>query len=125
LEMEERHRHALEQDDPGNDHCTTFKAVDDAIRRLIPADPMNKKYALHKPLDGFYRIAKGRLRILWAVEPDLREILIVFISDTPRKEGDTKDPYVIWNAMAKAGYLQEIVDDWRKVLAVPPDAPIN
>ncbi len=99
--------------------------VDDAIRRLIPADPTNQKYALHEPLDQLYRIAKGRLRIVWMVDVDHRAILIVFISNTLRKEGDAHDPYKVLNAVARAGYLNKILDDWRKAMEVPPDAPID
>jgi len=116
---------ALARGDAGNQHCTTFRAVDDSIRRIIPADPTHRKYALHKPLDAFYRIAKGRLRIAWTVDTDRRALLIVFISTELRKEGDAQDPYVILNAMAKAGHLDKIVQDWRQALYVPPDSPLN
>jgi hypothetical protein len=70
-----------------------------------------------------YRIAKGRLPVAWTVEPDLKEILILYISDTLRKEGDQRDPYVVLSAMAKAGYLTQMIEDWRRALTVPPDAP--
>lgn len=111
--------------EPTNQHCTTFRMVDDAIRRIIPTDPGNRKYALHKPLNDVYRIAKGRMRIAWILAPDRRELLILFISVELRKDGDARDPYEILNGMARAGYLTQIMEDWRHALYTPPDAPIN
>jgi mRNA-degrading endonuclease RelE of RelBE toxin-antitoxin system len=119
---------ALDAEAKGNTssaHIKTFRIVDDAIRRTIPADPVNTKFALHKPLNNFFRAAKGRLRIVWAVSVEHREVLIVFISDTPRKEGDSHDPYVILTAMKKAGFLTSIVEDWQRALAVPPGSRIH
>jgi len=125
LELEEHHLRAEAAGDSSNQHCTTFRAVDDAIRRIIPNDPLNMRYALHEPLRDMYRIAKGRLRIVWAVAPEFREVLILYISNTPRKEGDAQDPYAILNAMAKAGYLKTIIEDWQRALAVPPNPTVN
>jgi hypothetical protein len=59
------------------------------------------------------------------VETALRQILIVYISDTLRKDGDKRDPYAILNAMAKNGHLSSMIEEWRKILEVPPDAPVN
>jgi hypothetical protein len=125
LSIEGRSRRAEEDGDPDNEHCKTFRIIDDTIRRLIPADPKNPKYGLYKPLDGLYRIAKGRLRIVWMPHPDEREVLIVYISETLRKEGDKSDPYAILNAMAEAGHLDSMIEDWLRAFEVPPDAPVN
>jgi mRNA-degrading endonuclease RelE of RelBE toxin-antitoxin system len=111
--------------DIGNQNCTTFRMVDQAIRTVIPADPTNKKYALHEPLANFFRIAKGRLRIVWAVSTEHRAILIVYISETLRKEGDAQDPYRVLGRMARAGFLKNVIEDWQRALAVPPDAPVH
>ncbi|HYB96500.1 MAG TPA: type II toxin-antitoxin system YhaV family toxin [Vicinamibacterales bacterium] len=125
LAMKQRSDAAIEKGDDQNQHCKTFRIVDDAIRRIIPADPTNHKYSLHQPLDGFFRIAKGRLRIAWAVETELREILILYVSDELRKDGDVRDPYVVLNQMAKTGLLQKLVEDWKLALYIPPNAPLN
>jgi hypothetical protein len=116
------------QGHPSSNHCKIFRIVDNTIRRLIPADPLNSRYALHKPLNRYYRISKGRLRIVWAVLPDYREVMIVFISTNPRKEGDARDPYAIVTAMKKAGYLDGLINDWRRAkeaMSLPPDARVN
>jgi len=99
--------------------------VDDAVRRLIPENPIAKQYALHGPLANFFRIAKGRTRIVWTVSTSHRAILVVFISDTPRKDGDAQDPYVVLTRLAKAGYLKQVVADWQQAFAVPPGSLVN
>jgi len=106
-------------------HCTTFRMVDEAIRVLIPSDPTNRKYALHAPLEDMYRISKGRMRLVWVVEPKHRTVLVLFISDTPRKEGDAQDPYRILAAMMKSGHLNDVIEDWRRALDVPADATVH
>src|SRR5689334_1631341 len=63
VDLKQKSDAAQARGDESNQHCTTFRMVDDAIRRIIPADPTNRKYALHKPLNDVYRIAKGRMRI--------------------------------------------------------------
>ena len=119
LELRKRSRAAEAKGESTNQHCTTFRMVDDAIRHLIPIDPINKSHALHKPFSDFFRIAKGRLRIVWAADSSHREILIVFISNMPRKEGSVTDPYVILHALLRKGHLDSAVKDWRIALEIP------
>ena len=125
LGLRQRSLDAEAKGDPSNQHCTTFRMVDQAIRTVIPADPTNKKYALHEPLANFFRIAKGRLRIVWAVSTEHRAILIVYISETLRKEGDAQDPYRVLGRLARAGFLKNVIEDWQRAFAVPPDAPVH
>lgn len=124
-ELRRRSLEAEARGDHSNQHCTSFRMVDEAIRTLIPADPTNRKYALHKPLDELFRIAKGRTRIAWAVDTEHREVLIVFISDEPRKEGDVRDPYAVLTNMVKQGYLSDILNDWRRAFYTPPNTSVN
>ena len=85
--------------DYGSMHCTTFNMVRDAVKRVIPADPLNKKYALRGALSNLFRLRKGRMRICWIASSRMRRICILFISQTLRKDGDAKDPYVILQNM--------------------------
>jgi hypothetical protein len=124
-ELRQRSMDAEARGDISNQHCTTFRMVDQAIRTVIPADPTNKKYALHEPLANFFRIAKGRLRIVWVVSTEHRAILIMYISETLRKEGDAQDPYRVLGRLARAGYLKTVLEDWQRAFAVPPDAPVH
>jgi mRNA-degrading endonuclease RelE of RelBE toxin-antitoxin system len=124
-ELREQSLAAEAKGETASQHCTTFRMVDNAIRTLIPSNPTSKNYALHGPLANFFRIAKGRTRIVWAVSTEHRAILIVFISDTLRKDGDAQDPYIILTRLAKGGYLKNVVNDWLRAFAVPPGAMVN
>lgn len=89
-------------------HITTFEMVRDAIRRIIPSDPHNKKHALRGELSNIFRLKKGRMRICWIASSKMRRVCIMFISETPRKEGDARDPYVIFQNMVDAGKFDAI-----------------
>lgn len=95
-------RDAEKAGDYASAHCTTFKMVKEAIKVIIPNDPLNKKHALRGDLSNLFRLKKGRLRIVWIASSKLRRICIMFISETLRKEGDADDPYAI---------LQNLVDN--------------
>jgi hypothetical protein len=125
LELKELSERAEGDGDPASQHCTTFRMVDEAIRILIPSDPTAMRYRLHKPLEDVYRVVKGRLRIAWMVNVKHRAILVMYLTTDLRKDGDKSDPYKVLTAMAKAGYLKTIADEWLKALETPPDAPIN
>ncbi len=84
--------------------------VDEALDRLIPHDPVNRQYALTGALSRIFRIKKGRLRICWLVSSAQREIVILFISDTLRKEGDARDPYQLFTRLVMSGEFDEIFD---------------
>jgi mRNA-degrading endonuclease RelE of RelBE toxin-antitoxin system len=94
--------------DYGNMHCTTFAMVQDVIKRVIPNDPLNKKYALRGQLSNLFRIRKGRMRICWIASSRLRRVCILFISETLRKEGDANDPYVILQNLVDSGTFDAI-----------------
>ena len=93
----------------GGDHtnaiCTTFRMVDEALEKIIPRDPINKRYALRDELSNIYRLKKGRLRICWIANSKMRRALILFISETQRKEGDVNDPYQIFKKLLMSGEL--------------------
>ena len=124
-DLHQRSSDAESRGEHQNQHCTTFRMVKHAIRTLIPANPTSKAYALHGPFANFFRIAKGRLRIVWAVSLTHRAILIIYISNTLRKEGDAQDPYEVLGRYAKAGYLKNVIEDWQRALTVPPGSLVN
>ena len=104
-----RKAHASEAaGDHGSTHCTTFNMVRDAIKQAIPADPLNKKYALRGTLSNLFRLRKGRMRICWIASSRMRRICILFISETLRKDGDAKDPDVILQNMVESGTFDTI-----------------
>src|SRR5262249_40512162 len=93
--------------DPTNAICTTFRMVDEALEKIIPRDPINKRYALRDELSNIYRLKKGRLRICWIANSKMRRVLILFISETQRKEGDANDPYQIFKKLLMSGELDQ------------------
>jgi len=94
--------------DYSNMHCTTFAMVQDVIKRVIPSDPLNKKYALRGQLSNIFRIRKGRMRICWIASSRVKRVCILFISETLRKEGDANDPYLILQNLVDSGTFDSI-----------------
>jgi mRNA-degrading endonuclease RelE of RelBE toxin-antitoxin system len=89
-------------------HITTFEMVKDAVKRIIPSDPLNRKYALRGQLSNIFRLKKGRMRICWIASSKMRRVCILFVSETLRKEGDANDPYVILQNIVDSGTFDAI-----------------
>ena len=104
--------------DYANAHCTTFSMVHEAIHKIIPHDPVSRKYALRGELSNIFRLRKGRIRICWIASSKMRRIWVLFIAETLRKEGDVNDPYAIFQNLMESG----VFDDWIKKYGVriPP-----
>jgi hypothetical protein len=95
--------------DYANAHCTTFNMVCEAVKRIIPNDPLNKKFALRGDLSNIFRIRKGRLRICWIASSRQARLCILFIAETLRKEGDANDPYVIFQGLLESGMFDAVI----------------
>ncbi len=93
-------------------HCTTFNMVKEAVSRIIPNDPINKKNALRGDLSNIFRLRKGRLRICWIASSQMRRVCILYIAETLRKEGDSNDPYVIFQGMLESGLFDHVMSDY-------------
>jgi hypothetical protein len=94
-----------------SDHCTTFHMVQDAVKNIIPHDPINKRFALRGALSIVFRIRKGRIRIMWIASAAMRRICILFISETLRKEGDSNDPYEIFQSHLESGVFDKALQE--------------
>ena len=94
--------------DVSNSRVTAWKMVDEAIDKIIPHDPFNPERALKGPLTNIFRAAKGRIRICYVASSKLKRIVILYISDTPRKEGDVRDPYSIFTRLVLSGKFDEV-----------------
>jgi mRNA-degrading endonuclease RelE of RelBE toxin-antitoxin system len=92
-------------------HCTTFHMVQEAIKKIIPQDPINKRYALRGELSNVFRIRKGRIRIMWIASASMRRIFILFISETLRKDGDPNDPYEVFQGHLKSGIFDKALQE--------------
>jgi mRNA-degrading endonuclease RelE of RelBE toxin-antitoxin system len=111
----ELYRKAKEAESQGNyssTHVTTFEMIRDAVKRVIPNDPINKKHALRGDLSNIFRLRKGRLRICWIASSKMGRVCILFISETLRKEGDANDPYVILQTMVDSGTFDSLFADF-------------
>jgi mRNA-degrading endonuclease RelE of RelBE toxin-antitoxin system len=90
-------------------HHTTFRMVQEAIKTIIPRNPIDRSYGLSGPLSKYFRIKKGRMRICWAANSAARRVTILFISETMRKEGDASDPYNIFTKRVMSGEFEEFL----------------
>ncbi len=90
-------------------HCTTFRMIEEAVKKIIPRDPLNKTYALRGDLSNIFRLRKGRCRILWIASSTMRRICILFISETMRKDGDSNDPYEVFQRLFESGRFDEML----------------
>ena len=80
-----------------------FNMVDEAVTRIIPHDPLNPTKSLSGHLSNIFRIKKGRTRICYVASSKHRKIVILYISESPRKAGDVHDPYEIFTQMVLSG----------------------
>lgn len=87
-----------------------LRMVDECLDKLIPHEPLNPSRALAGVLANVYRMKKGRLRICYVVSPSERQITVLFISETPRKEGDKNDPYKIFTHMVMSGEFDPVFE---------------
>lgn len=98
---------AEERGDLTSSHCTTLRMVDEVLDRVILQNPIDRRHALAGDLSNIYRYRKGRMRIYWIASSQLRQVAVLFISDSPRKEGDAHDPYRVFGRMVMSGQFNE------------------
>ena len=88
-----------------------LRVVDDCLDNIIPQDPFNPKRALRGALTNMFRVKKGRLRICYTASSGGGiKIVVLYIAETPRKEGDKNDPYAIFTNMVMSGDFDHIFD---------------
>jgi len=104
--------------DTSNAKLTLLRMVDEAIDKIIPHNPFSVGNALSGPLSNVFRVSKGRLRIYYAASSKERKIVILYISETLRKDGDARDPYSIFTRMVLSGRFDEVFT--RLGVRVPP-----
>jgi hypothetical protein len=102
---------AKERHEITSSHFTALHMIDEALGKIIPRDPFNKTYALQGTLSGIFRLQKGRLRICWMGNSQLRRVCVIFISETLRKAGDVNDPYRILTSMLMSGEFSQVFEE--------------
>jgi len=90
-------------------HCTTFRMIEEAVKKIIPNDPHSKAHALRGHLSNFFRLRKGRWRIIWIASSEMGRVCILYISETMRKDGDVNDPYVLFEKEYDAGRYDDLL----------------
>jgi toxin YhaV len=109
-ELYRKSRAAEERGDAANTACTTFRMVQEAIKVIIPQNPLDRRHALSGALANIFRLKKGRYRICWICSSRHRTIFILFISESLRKEGDVNDPYRVFTKLVMTGEFDSIFD---------------
>ena len=97
----------IESGDRSNSKVTRFNMVEEALDKIIPHDPFAPDRSLSGPLSGIFRVKKGRLRICYVGSSAHKRIIILYISDTPRKAGDANDPYALFTKLVASGKYDE------------------
>ena len=104
-----------------------FVALRRVIEEIIPADPLHADYRLAGQLARFRR-TKGRglparYRLFWAFSEQARTIIVLYLNgrSTPRREGDSRDPYEIFSSLVASGVIGDDFDAnlraWRRAQA--------
>jgi len=108
----------MDAGDEHNSKVTLFRMVEEIVTKIVPHDPFSPSRALSGKLSNFFRIKKGRLRVCYVGSSKQNKIIILYISETPRKEGDKHDPYAIFTKMVMSGQFDETI---ARLGVEPPD----
>jgi mRNA-degrading endonuclease RelE of RelBE toxin-antitoxin system len=100
----------IESGDTSHPKVKLLRLVDDCLDNIIPQDPFNRNRALRGALSNIFRVKKGRLRICYTASSGKLRIVVLYISQTLRKEGDKNDPYAIFTSMVMSGEYDHIFE---------------
>ena len=101
----------VKRGDATNAKVKHFRIIQEALDTIIPHDPFQAKRALSGTLAKIYRVKKGRIRICYIGRSDQKRIIVIYISDTPRKEGDINDPYAVLSKILRSGDCNTFFDE--------------
>ena len=96
---------------PESIHCKIFHVVEEAVKKIIPHDSLNKSHALRGNLSNIFRLRKRRMKIMWIASSARRRVCILFISETMRKEGDKNDPYEVFEDLLDSGVFDQALHE--------------
>jgi mRNA-degrading endonuclease RelE of RelBE toxin-antitoxin system len=97
--------------DTTNAEAKQLRILDEVLNKIIPHAPFDPSRALSGSLSNIFRVKKGRLRVCYAGASKQRRIIVLFIADTPRKEGDRSDPYSVFEKLIQSGAFDEFFED--------------
>jgi hypothetical protein len=99
-----------------------LRLIDECLDTIIPHSPLDRDRALAGNLAGIFRVSKGRLRICYIANKARRLVIVLYISETLRKDGDKRDPYQIFTKMVMSGKYDRFFED---LLGVPPPSRVH
>jgi mRNA-degrading endonuclease RelE of RelBE toxin-antitoxin system len=108
--MYAEHERCIAAGDETNSKVTQFRMIEEILEKIIPHDPFNPDRALAGKLSNMFRVKKGRIRVSYIGSSKKRHLVVLYISDTPRKEGDVSDPYVILTNLIVSGKFDQFFD---------------
>lgn len=97
--------------DTTNAKVKQIRILDEVLDKIIPHAPFDPSRALSGSLSNIFRVKKGRLRVCYAGASRQRRIVVLFIADTPRKQGDRSDPYSVFEKLVRSGAFDEFFED--------------
>jgi len=106
----EEAQECLETGDRTNSKVTTFRMIEEVLDKIIPHDPFNPSRALTGIFSNIFRIKKGRMRVCYIGSSQERKIIVLYISDTPRKHGDVNDPYSVFSRLVLSGRFDKFFE---------------
>jgi len=102
-------QHQIKKGDESGARVKLLRMVDECLDKIIPHDPFCPKRALSGALSSIYRVKKGRLRICYIASSLRQRIIVLFIAETPRKEGDKNDPYAVFTNLVLSGQFDNVL----------------
>jgi len=93
-----------------NAKVTLFRMVEDAIDNIIPHNPASPDRALSGALSNIFRVKKGRIRICYICSSKQKRIVVLFISEHPRKAGHRSDPYATFTRLLHSGEYDKLFE---------------
>lgn len=101
---------ALRSGNTSNAKVKLLRIVDECLDKLIPHDPLQRSRTLAGGLSSIYRVKKGRLRICYVVSHSERQIIVLYISESVRKDGDKHDPYKVFTHLVMSGEFDSLFE---------------
>jgi toxin YhaV len=103
----------------GHSDAKLLKAIDQGIKETIPQDPLASYLALTGALRKFSRLKKkglpNRYRLFFRVFSEQQSIIILWLG-FPRKEGDKRDCYVVFEKLVKKGEFPKSMTDFMAII---------
>jgi hypothetical protein len=100
----------IEGGDAANSKVALLRTVDDLIGSVIPEGPYEKGRSLAGSLLNIYWVSRGRLRVFYKASPTKPLVIVVLsISESPRKEAHPRHAEALLAEMMLSGQLDHLL----------------